>query len=144
VLTESLFDDATERDTFVGANSFPAGLTDEETLLATLLGDIGGSGGGAYHLDDVSPPLPLLKRFSGVRRRFLTSGGRSVLSDLFHISNEVRNRTEVMIYNGTIAGSTKFSRPFKSIHLYFHFFPAGGGFHDDAGTAMAVVFQEVE
>jgi hypothetical protein len=91
VLTESLFDDATERDTFVGANSFPAGLTDEEALLATLLGDIGGGGGGVYHLDDVSPPLLLLERFSGVRRRSLTSGGRSILSDLFHISNEVRN-----------------------------------------------------
>jgi hypothetical protein len=46
-----------------------------------------------------------------------------------------------MIYSGIMAGSTKFSRPFKSIHLYLKFLPTAG-FHVDPGTPMVVICQE--
>jgi hypothetical protein len=89
VLAKSLFKDARESDVFVGVNSLTAGSRKEESLLVTLLGGVGSSDLGVYQRDDLSPPLPVLAMFSGVSKMAVTSGGRSVRSDLLHISNEV-------------------------------------------------------
>ena len=79
MLPTSLFGGDAHCEVFAGVKPLAAGLRDEETLVITLFGGVGGDG-VVYHMESSIPPF--LGRVSIVKRRVFASSGRSVLSEL--------------------------------------------------------------
>lgn len=86
MLPASLFGGEAHCEVFAGVKPLAAGLRDEETLVATLFDGVIGNDGGEAHIDDSIPPF--FGRVSMVKRRAFASGGRSVRSDLCHVSKK--------------------------------------------------------